>query len=79
MNKRLRMMRRAIKRYSSSSVRIQAWIELIDKYGRSDHHAKDRMKQYLRFKKFALQMARSCPMICNTKKKSYRTFVEVKI
>ena len=79
MNNRSRMIRKAIKHYSSSDARIQALIESIDKYGRSDHHTKDRMKQYLCFKEFATQMAWSCPAICNTKNKNYRTFVEVKI
>ena len=79
MNIRSRMMRRAIKLYSSSDTRIQALVELVDKYGSGDYQTKNRMKQYLRFKRFATQMARSCPMICNTKNKNYRTFVEVRI
>ena len=73
------MIRGVIKHYSSSYARIQALIESIDKYGISDKLTKDRMKQYLRFKEFATQMARSCPVICNTKNKNYRTYVEVKI
>ena len=80
MNIRLRMMWRSIKHHScSSDERIQSIIEFIDKYGNCDIRTKNRMKQYLRFKKFAMQMARSCPMICNTEKKNYHTFVEVKI
>ena len=79
MNIRLRTMWRAIKHHSrSSDERIQSIIEFIDKYG-NDVPTKNRMKQYFRFKKFATQMARSCPIICNTKKKNYHTFVEVKI
>ena len=80
MNIRLRMMWKAIKRHScSSDERIRSIIEFIDKYGNCDIRTKNRMKQYLRFKKFATQMTRSCPMICNTRKKNYHTFVEVKI
>lgn len=80
MNIRLRMMWRSIKRHScSSDERIQSIIEFVDKYGNCDIQTKNRMKQYLRFKKFAMQMARSCPMICNTKKKNYHTFVDVKL
>ena len=80
MNIRLRTMWKAIKRHScSSDERIRSIIEFIDKYGNCDIQTKNRMKQYLRFKKFATQMARSCPMICNTRKKNYHTFVEVKI
>ena len=79
MNIRLRMIRKAIKRYSPSGERILALMDFIDKYGNYDIQTKNRMKQYLRFKKFAIQMARSCPMICNTSKKNYRAFVEVKI
>lgn len=79
MNIRLRMIRKAIKRYSPSGERILALMDFIDKYGNYDIQTKNRMKQYLRFKKFAIQMARSCPMICTTRKKNYHTFVEVKI
>ena len=79
MNIRLRMIRKAIKRYSPSGERILALMDFIDKYGNYDIQTKNWMKQYLRFKKFAIQMARSCPMICTTRKKNYHTFVEVKI
>lgn len=80
MNIRLRMMWKAIKYHSCSSTeRIDSIIEFIDKYGNYNFQTKNRMKQYFRFKKFAMQMARSCPMICNTKKKNYHTFVEVKL
>lgn len=80
MNIRLRTMWRAIKHHSrSSDERIQSIIEFIDKYGNYNFSTKNRMKQYFRFKKFAMQMARSCPMICNTKKKNYHTSVEVKL
>ena len=80
MNIRLRTMLKSIKHHNrSSDERIQSTIEFIDKYGNYDIQTKNRMKQYLRFKKFAIQMARSCPMICNTSKKNYRAFVEVKI
>lgn len=79
MNIRRRMIRKAIKRYNSSSERILALMDFIDKYGNYDIHTKNRMKQYLRFKRFATQIARSCPMICNTRKKNYHTFVEVKL
>lgn len=80
MNIRLRTMWKAIKHHNcSSDERIQSIIEFIDKYGNYDIETKNRMKQYLRFKKFAMQMARSCPMNYNTRKKNYHMFVEVKI
>ena len=80
MNIRLRTMWRAIKHHSrSSDERIQSIIGFIDKYGSYDDQTKNRMKQYLRFKNFATQMARSCPMMCTTSKKNYHAFVEVKI
>ena len=79
MNIRRRMIRKSIKRYNPSGERIIALMDFIDKYGNYDIHTKNRMKQYLRFKKFAMQMASSCPTICNTKNKNYHTFVEVKI
>lgn len=79
MNIRGRMMWKAIKHQNrSSNERIDSIIEFIDKYG-NDIPTKNSMKQYFRFKKFAMQMARSCPMICNTKNKNYHTFVEVKL
>lgn len=79
MNIRRRMILKAFKRYIPLGERILALMDFIDKYGNYDIHTKNRMKEYLRFKKFATQMASSCPMICNTKKKNYHTFVEVKL
>lgn len=78
MNIRLRTILKAIKQNGSSRERIQALIEFIDKYGNYDRPTKNRMKQYLHFKRFATQMARSCPIICNTRK-NYRACVEVKL
>ena len=79
MNIRRRMILKAFKRYIPLGERILALMDFIDKYGNYDIRTKNRMKRYLRFKKFATQMARSCPMICNTRKKNYHTSVEVKI
>ena len=79
MNIRGRMMWKAIKRQNrSSDERIDSIIEFIDKYGNAIP-TKNSMKHYFRFKKFATQMAHSCPIICPTSNKNYHAFVEVKI
>lgn len=79
MNIRRRMILKAFKRYIPSGERIIALMDFIDKYGNYDIRTKNRMKQYLRFKEFATQMASSCPTICNTKNKNYHISVKAKI